>query len=387
MMSKKNQIALQEALNRITKEEFEEYYKIHTKPDTWEHFNMSVPVFDAFIKFHNIIKTKDDINATRVQTTLQLYGVENVSQSDEVKTNTIRNVTSKYGSHEAFISYQKTRQRESIIERYGSTSGHFWAGNEKRKNTCLERYGVESYFSSDVAIDKIRRTKLEKYGDSGYHNMEKMKETMLKRYGVEYNIASDNPEINGRGTYHKKLKEDPEFKQSVIAKRVNTCKTLYGEDYYIQQVRKALKAVSSHGNSNVNKYFAAYLLSCGIPFEKEVAVGNFVYDFALGKSLIELDPYATHNCSWGIFGDPKDKEYHRNKTLNAIKNGYQCYHIFDWCDYRTLIYSIINKKCHKIDTGLPKMFIFDTKTKELVSEENNDTVVIYDDGFEVTIDE
>jgi hypothetical protein len=38
--------------------------------------------------------------------------------------------------------------------------------------------------------NKIANTKLEKYGDSGYHNIEKMKQTNLERYGVE------NPVLN-----------------------------------------------------------------------------------------------------------------------------------------------------------------------------------------------
>ena len=43
----------------------------------------------------------------------------------------------------------------------------------KIKKTKLERYGDENYQN----IDKIKQTKFEKYGDSNYNNRSKMKQT------------------------------------------------------------------------------------------------------------------------------------------------------------------------------------------------------------------
>ena len=90
-----------------------------------------------------------------------------------------------------------------------------------------------------------------------------------------------------------------------------------------------IDSISSKANSKVNSAFMHHLVTLGLPFEKEFKLGNYIYDFKLGKYLIELDPYATHNSSWGIFGNPKAYDYHRKKSLNALANGYKCIHIFD----------------------------------------------------------
>lgn len=52
---------------------------------------------------------------------------------------------------------------------------------EKMKKTKLERYGNEKY----VNREKAKQTCLKKYGSENYVNIEKMKETCLERYGVD----------------------------------------------------------------------------------------------------------------------------------------------------------------------------------------------------------
>lgn len=58
---------------------------------------------------------------------------------------------------------------------------------EKLEQTCMERYGVKYVIS--IMQDKSKKTKLERYGDSGYHNVDKMKQTNLERYGHTSNLA------------------------------------------------------------------------------------------------------------------------------------------------------------------------------------------------------
>ena len=36
------------------------------------------------------------------------------------------------------------------------------------------------------SVDKIKKTKLEKYGDENWNNQEKNKQTCLNKYGTEY---------------------------------------------------------------------------------------------------------------------------------------------------------------------------------------------------------
>lgn len=135
--------------------------------------------------------------------------------------------------------------------------------------------------------------------------------------------------------------------------------------------------------NNVNAGFGAYLIGCGIPFTKRVTVGSYTYDFCLGKTLVDIDSYITHNSTWGIFDNPKAKDYHRCKTLNALQAGYKCVHVYDWTDVPSLMYHVINKTFSLKDTGEECAHYYNYKEKKLVENEGSNTVLIYDDGFEV----
>jgi len=94
------------------------------------------------------------------------------------------------------------KSKQTKLERYGNE--HYF-NRKKSKQTKLERYGDENYSNTK----KSKQTKLERYGDEGYHNIEKMKQTNLDKHGVEYSFIRD------------------EFKE--LAKQ--TCLTNYGVEY------------------------------------------------------------------------------------------------------------------------------------------------------------
>jgi hypothetical protein len=58
----------------------------------------------------------------------------------------------------------------------------------------------------------------------------------------------------------------------------------------------------------------------------------------VGNYLIEIDPYATHNSTWGIRDNPpKSSSYHKQKSDLAKREGYFCIHKFDWDEAGKLI--------------------------------------------------
>lgn len=90
-----------------------------------------------------------------------------------------------------------------------------------------------------------------------------------------------------------------------------------------------------------------------IPYTREFPIGSYSYDFKVGKYLIEIDPYATHNSTWGIRNNPpKSSNYHKHKSDLAKANGYRCIHKFDWDDPKKLIALLKNttkvgaRDCH-----------------------------------------
>ena len=86
----------------------------------------------------------------------------------------------KHGSHENAQKIRVQKIQKTKKERYGDPC---YSNSELRKKTNLKKYGTEYYFQSKDAIDKIKNTKLQRYGSSGYNNREKAEKTNIKKYG------------------------------------------------------------------------------------------------------------------------------------------------------------------------------------------------------------
>lgn len=79
--------------------------------------------------------------------------------------------------------YRNVEQsRKTRLERYGDPG---FTNREKCKKTVQERYGVDNISKTKEVVEKIRQTKLERYGDPGFNNREQAAKTCLERYGVE----------------------------------------------------------------------------------------------------------------------------------------------------------------------------------------------------------
>lgn len=122
-------------------------------------------------------------------TCLKKYNCINPFQIDEVKNKIKNTCNEKYGvdNPQKNKIIQEKSQITSLLK-YGQLNG---GGSEKSinkiKKTKLERYGDENY----VNINKIKKTKLERYGDENYVNMEKNINTCLSKYGSEYYLSSN----------------------------------------------------------------------------------------------------------------------------------------------------------------------------------------------------
>ena len=381
-MLRKDKVRLKDFIDNTPPQDFKEYWWNHSKTETIDHFNITARTFALYVKHFEIRKPKELINELRNSTNLKIYGVENqFHRIDHLNKRRIE----KYGSLENLWRIGAEHAKRKAQEHGYNSMSQTPESKAKRKKTCLERYGVECVLSSREIQNKGLQTKLEKYGDASYHNIEKMKITNLQRYGVEYNFASKDENLNGKKAQRKRAEETGSWNNREQA--IATCKERFGEDYYIKQIEKALLSLEGNSYSKINMSFANHLLGLGLLFEKEFGVGSFVYDFKLGKYLVELNPYPTHNSSWGIFNNPKRSDYHRKKTLNAIAAGYKCIHIWDWTDVDEILWGIMNHKLEFRDLGKEQRHIFNTKKKQLVNKFDEDCVEIYDDGFVIELKE
>ena len=82
----------------------------------------------------------------------------------------------------------------------------------------------------------------------------------------------------------------------------------YGVEWACQRQEARLKGQNSAANIN----FEILLKENNIEYVREFPINSYSYDFKIGNYLVEIDPYATHNSTWGIRNNPpKSSNYHK----------------------------------------------------------------------------
>ena len=217
----------------------------------------------------------------------------------------------------------------AVLKKYGPNAKKIF--HNKAKQTCIERYGVDNAMKSEQFKEKSKQTCLKKYGNAYYlaskqHELirdevnEKMKNTNIKRYGFPNPVSSEE-----------------------VKKRINeTCMEKYGCLWNC--MRK--EAHNSHNvDSNPNLYVKSLLDKYNIQYEREIPIEKYTFDFKVGNTLIEINPYPTHNINWNPFKNVEiSKDYHQIKTNIGKKYGYRVINIWDWDNTELIIKSLIDKK-------------------------------------------
>lgn len=100
------------------------------------------------------------------------------------------------------------------------------------QKTCLEKYGVQNAGQVPAFQEKIQQTKLKRYGDKFYTNLEKGKKTIQERYGVDNCSQSQQIKDKKKETFKKHFGEDNVFKTEYFReKRLKTSLEKYGTEY------------------------------------------------------------------------------------------------------------------------------------------------------------
>lgn len=177
-----------------------------------------------------------------------------------------------YGSIENFKKVSSENYKKSCLKKYGvenprqlksvckkatdtrlrNNEGKYRSEEElnKVKQTKLERYGDENFNN----VEKIRITKKDRYGDENFNNVEKNKATKKDRYGNEnFNnteLRVKNQRDKNNGNYFseetlKNIKEKRAKKQKQITEKIKqTCLEKYGVENPMQNKdinRKAMQ--------------------------------------------------------------------------------------------------------------------------------------------------
>ena len=267
-------------------------------------------------KFKNILNDKkEEISNKRENTNLEKYGVKFFTQTQDYLDKTRETNLEKYG-----------------VEYYPQTEEY----KEKLLNTNILKYGVSSYAKTPEYLKRRKETCIEKYGVDSYSKTpsfkDEIKSTMKDKYGVEY--ALQNPEFLKKKMETTKERYGVSFatqNKEILDSIRNTFRKNYGVEYacFLPQAQNL-----KNKESKPNQKFLELLEKNNFKnIDREFVINNYRYDFKINNYLIEIDPSYTHNSTYGIFGEePKDKNYHLNKTLMALKNDYRCIHVWDWDD-------------------------------------------------------
>lgn len=220
------------------------------------------------------------------------------------KSNSLK-ILDKYGTACTLtLPEVKEKTIKTLEEHYGKGVKHNWSSKEvqnKCKQTCIELYGEDYEIKNR---QKAKQTKLERYGDENYCNIEKIKQTCLERYGV---------------TSYTKTTE-------YWKKHNKTCLERYGTENPLSLNEVKNKVLSSKlknktfNTSNIEEKFANYLTTNNIHFKRQYK--SSVYPFNCDFYFPDYDLYLEIQGSWVHGGHPFDSnnvddisvlEYWKNK--------------------------------------------------------------------------
>lgn len=253
------------------------------------------------------------------------YGLQKPGQQD-----IFQRFIDKHPKEEVASNYSQMNYTE-LAKHYGVTEDvlnlvlkHYDLCKRKQlqrfKDTISEEELRKDYIDNNLSMKELT----EKYG---VHGLTIYK--TLHSYGILK--PKDKVAANVRKTLKAKYGvENTNDIPGVPEKREKTCQEKYGAKCVL---------ISKHcynkfkNDSAPNKEFTELLKERDIEFEREFPLENRCYDFRVDKTLVEIDPYATHNSTWGIMGKPgKDRLYHKEKSDLAAEYGYSCLHVWDWDD-------------------------------------------------------
>ena len=354
--------------------EFEEYFFTHRDEETRQHFNLTHGVYNKIKKHYNLRRSIEQMNASRKS--------KWNSKMEDIHAEWTANIT-KEALYDYFvtqnhyvdecltyfnITYTQFRwlcnnydikkpgglntvhSRQTKLELYGDEN---YNNRDKAKQTCLEIYGVDNPFKD---IEKIRQSYIDKYGVDHPMKVDAVKQKMISHTDYEALITKTH-QTNLERYGVSNAATLPECRQRIRDSLTKTFMEKYGcTCYWTSKDRtKAYNCV----HSKPNELFANLLNTNDIDFEREFPLIRKVFDFKVGKNLIEINPSATHNSTWGIFTqEGVDKYYHRDKSQLAEDNGYRCIHVWDWDDIDKIIMqlkpreTVYARKCEVRDVDL-----------------------------------
>lgn len=168
-----------------------------------------------------------------IKTNLYKYGVDNPMKNKKIRNKIIKSFMKNH-NNKTIQEYNKTNEckekiKQTKLNKYGdenynnakqiSVTKLNYSKEQKQKikdktiNTNKRKYNSNYVIGSQYFLEKSKNTKLKRYGDENYNNVKKYNKTMLDNYGVK-----------NLGEYNKT--------EQCKTKITNTCRKKYNHDTY-----------------------------------------------------------------------------------------------------------------------------------------------------------
>jgi len=332
---------------------------------------------------------KQYLKQRQEQGCLEKYGVKNVFQNKDIINKITNKRINKTKEEKQKIADKKHQTKLNNIDENGLNS--YQRGVKHSKETCLIKYNIDSYSKTQEYKNKMHETYNNKTNEEMNNILEKRKQTCQEkynvdnvwqsenvkdkikitnktRYNVEFYTQTDEYKIKSKNTWNSKTQDElEEIKQKAKLTRIqngnqypdgitkefldnwdkdrkptpqdlldyfhqyynkNTHLTnIYPliinnkEDFELQQSRLELKV-----KDFLDKYNLKY------EQHNRRVIKPLELDFYLPEYnlALEVNDILTHNSTLHLFGgQPKELNYHFNKTMLCKKVGVRLIHIFE----------------------------------------------------------
>ena len=138
---------------------------------------------------------------------------------------------------------------------------------------------------------------------------------------------------------------NPDKLQHAKEARLNTVRSRYGVD-------NTYALADFTGNSKTNQAFGKLLSENNIEFIPEYSIvvdgKTYRFDFKCGNTLVEINPWPFHNCTFTPNAAPViDKSYHQRKTQVGVDAGFRVINVWEWDDIDKILSMLsIRPRCY-----------------------------------------
>lgn len=273
----------------------------------------------------------------------------------------------RYGSLEEAKKTAHENYKQSMIEKYGvDNTLKLQSTIDKRHATMTERYGAATTLQSKELHKKVADTMIEKYGSvcpmANGEILERTKQSNLEKYGVEWISQVEEVKTKGGITHarnrfsklkrklddeHYELISDDLRNKTYGKFRCKKCGNVF-ENYLYYNVRclKCYPHIRSEAERELAEFVKSLCVGDVISGDRKLLYPKEL-DIVVPSKKIAIE----YNGLFWHSDEVVDNSYHKFKTDEVEKLGYQLIQIFEdeWIYKKEIVKSVISAKFGKFD--------------------------------------